>query len=147
MHFWQLKTFWYETKVRLCLTGFHSVRLTCRYVWTILTVTHIKKFQPYLLSNSMIQRTLLFALSRRRWCDLRKRCDVSLVVTFLCKLYRQFERVQSLPEDQHDVSTFWLRKTRKPVLGVLLVQKPGKPPKLYRGTNMEVRFVDRYVCV
>jgi hypothetical protein len=24
------------------------------------------------------------------------------------------------------------------VLAVLLVQKPGQPPKLYRGTNMEV---------
>jgi hypothetical protein len=37
-----------------------------------------------------------------------------------------------------DMQEFWLRKTKKPVLAVLLVQKPGQPPKLYRGTNMEV---------
>jgi hypothetical protein len=33
----------------------------------------------------------------------------------------------------NDLASFWLRKTKKPVLAVLLVQKPGKPFKLYRG--------------
>lgn len=33
----------------------------------------------------------------------------------------------------NDLGSFWLRKTKKPVLAVLLVQKPGKPFKLYRG--------------
>lgn len=38
-----------------------------------------------------------------------------------------------------DLASFWLRKTKKPVLSVLLVQKKGGEPQLYRGTNMEVR--------
>ena len=38
-----------------------------------------------------------------------------------------------------DLAAFWLRKTKKPVLAVLLVQKRGGKPQLYRGTNMEVR--------
>lgn len=37
-----------------------------------------------------------------------------------------------------DLASFWLRKTKRPVLAVLLVQKKGKEPQLYRGTNMEV---------
>lgn len=38
------------------------------------------------------------------------------------------------------MASFWLRKTKKPVLAVLLVQKFGTDlePRLYRGTNMEV---------
>lgn len=38
-----------------------------------------------------------------------------------------------------DLASFWLRKTKRPVLAVLLVQKAGGKPQLYRGTNMEVR--------
>lgn len=37
-----------------------------------------------------------------------------------------------------DLASFWLRKTKRPVLAVLLVQKKGEEPQLYRGTNMEV---------
>lgn len=37
-----------------------------------------------------------------------------------------------------DLASFWLRKTKRPVLAVLLVQKKGGEPQLYRGTNMEV---------
>lgn len=37
-----------------------------------------------------------------------------------------------------DLASFWLRKTKRPVLAVLLVQKKGGQPQLYRGTNMEV---------
>lgn len=37
-----------------------------------------------------------------------------------------------------DLASFWLRKTKRPVLAVLLVQKKGGKPQLYRGTNMEV---------
>lgn len=36
-----------------------------------------------------------------------------------------------------DLASFWLRKTKKPVLAVLLVQKKGGQPQLFRGTNME----------
>ena len=45
-----------------------------------------------------------------------------------------------------DLASFWLRKTKKPVLAVLLVQKKGCEPKLYRGTNMEVINVAILCC-
>jgi len=114
MHFWQLKTFWYETKV--CMDD-----IDCHTYQEISTIPAIK-------------------------LDDTTNPTVRLVAEEMVRFKKEFERVQSLPEDQHDVSTFWLRKTRKPVLGVLLVQKPGKPPKLYRGTNMEVSMPTGSLC-
>lgn len=49
-------------------------------------------------------------------------------------------------KDSSDIHSFWLRKTHKPVLAVLLVQSPGKPPVLYRGTNMEVSMPTGSLC-
>lgn len=46
----------------------------------------------------------------------------------------------------HDLSSFWLRKTRKPVLAVLLIQKPGCPPEIFSGTNMEVSMPTGSLC-
>ncbi len=46
-----------------------------------------------------------------------------------------------------DLASFWLRKTQKPVLAVLLVQKPGgAAPVLYRGCNMEVSMPTGSLC-
>lgn len=45
----------------------------------------------------------------------------------------EFTSVVNNSEVENDISSFWLRKTKKPVLAVLLVQKPGQPFKLYRG--------------
>lgn len=36
-------------------------------------------------------------------------------------------------EKEHDLTSFWLRKTGKAVLAVLLVQKEGAEPKIYKG--------------
>jgi hypothetical protein len=38
-----------------------------------------------------------------------------------------------------DLSNFWLRKSKKLVLAVLMVQRDDAEPSLYRGCNMEVR--------
>lgn len=47
-------------------------------------------------------------------------------------------------DPRDDLASFWLRKTRKPVLAVLLVEKEdGSGPQLYRGTNMEVSLCTR----
>ncbi len=59
----------------------------------------------------------------------------------MLKFKADFEKIRLGPEAEHDLSAFWLRKTKKPVLSVLLVQKPGNEPKLYRGSNMEVSHV------
>ena len=45
-----------------------------------------------------------------------------------------------------DLKSFWLRKTKKPVLAVLLVQKPGCKDVLYRGMNMEVSMPTGSLC-
>jgi cytidine deaminase len=49
-------------------------------------------------------------------------------------------------EQANDLGAFWLRKTKKPVLAVLLVQKEDQTPKLYRGTNMEVSMPTGSLC-
>lgn len=45
-----------------------------------------------------------------------------------------------------DLTGFWLRKTQKPVLAILLVQKPNGPPTIYRGCNMEVSMPTGSLC-
>ena len=51
-----------------------------------------------------------------------------------------------LHKDASDIHSFWLRKTHKAVLAVLLVQNEGGPPILYRGTNMEVSMPTGSLC-
>ena len=46
----------------------------------------------------------------------------------------------------NDLTSFWLRKTKKPVLAVLLVKKQNGIAKLYRGTNMEVSMPTGSLC-
>jgi len=45
-----------------------------------------------------------------------------------------------------DLRSFWLRKTKKPVLAVLLVKKTDGQYILYRGTNMEVSMPTGSLC-
>jgi cytidine deaminase len=62
------------------------------------------------------------------------------------KAFRE-EMIETLRRGQHDISKFWLRKTHKPVLAVLLVQSHGSTkPVLYRGTNMEVSMPTGSLC-
>ena len=70
------------------------------------------------------------------------------------------EKVQSIVEEikrfkheflmtmtqRNDLGRFWLRKTKKPVLAVLLVEKSNGFVKLYRGTNMEVSMPTGSLC-
>ena len=55
------------------------------------------------------------------------------VVTEMALFREEFTRVVSDQSRENDLSAFWLRKTKKPVLAVLLVQKPGEQFKLFRG--------------
>lgn len=58
---------------------------------------------------------------------------VRLVLDEMTQFRNHFSTVLSNGHQQNDLSSFWLRKTKKPVLAVLLVQKEDGPPKLYRG--------------
>ena len=64
----------------------------------------------------------------------------------IIRFKEEFELIRNDSSIKTDLSSFWLRKTKKPVLAVLLVQKPGGRPKLYRGTNMEVSMPTGSLC-
>jgi hypothetical protein len=51
-----------------------------------------------------------------------------------------------LKDGDNDIRKFWLRKSKKPVLAVLLVNKPGQGLVMYRGTNMEVSMPTGSLC-
>ena len=46
----------------------------------------------------------------------------------------------------NELATFWLRKTRQPVLAVLCVRKPGGRPLFYRSMNLEVSMPTGSLC-
>ncbi|XXQ34432.1 CMP/dCMP-type deaminase domain-containing protein [Plasmodiophora brassicae] len=48
--------------------------------------------------------------------------------------------------NDHELRAFWLRKTFKPVLSVLLVMKPGGEPQYFSGMNMEVSMPTGSLC-
>lgn len=59
--------------------------------------------------------------------------------------HREFEAVAA--RDDNDLRAFWLRKTMKAVLAVLIVQDPATGELLaYRGTNLEVSLPTGSLC-
>jgi len=117
MHFWQLKTFWHETK--LC-----SDDLEVHSYAEISTIPAI-----------VIERTSK---------------EVKLVVNEMLKFKAEFTELRkNLHKKNHqDLTSFWLRKTKKPVLAVLMVKKDDDDStiRLYRGTNMEVSMPTGSLC-
>lgn len=67
------------------------------------------------------------------------------VIEEMDKFRKDFYTILTDPKAEHDLANFWLRKTKKPVLSVLLVEKKGIV-KLYRGTNMEVSMPTGSLC-
>jgi cytidine deaminase len=112
-HFWQLKTFWHETKIVDDDLEVHSYE----------------------------------TMETRPAVDAERLRDESLqLVVNEMKAFRE-EIVEIIRHGKHEMSKFWLRKTHKPVLAVLLVQSPGmRRPVLYRGTNMEVSMPTGSLC-
>uniref|UniRef100_A0A7S3L099 Uncharacterized protein n=1 Tax=Amphora coffeiformis TaxID=265554 RepID=A0A7S3L099_9STRA len=112
-HFWQLKTFWHETKIVNDDIEIHSYE-------TMETTPAV---------------------------DVEKLRDehIQMLVDEM-KAFRG-EMIDTLRRGKNDISTFWLRKSRKPVLAVLLVQSHGMSrPVIYRGTNMEVSMPTGSLC-
>jgi hypothetical protein len=70
---------------------------------------------------------------------------IRLVVEEMEKFRFDVLSILSDPKREHDLDNFWLRKSKKPVLSVLLVEKNGKQ-KLYRGSNMEVSMPTGSLC-
>lgn len=109
-HFWQLKTFWHDTKI----------------------------VQDDLEVHSFEDMETVPAMDVNLAQD-----DVKLVVQEMNTFRSYFlDTMQS----ENDISQFWLRKTKKPVLAVLLVSGKDGKPILYRGTNMEVSMPTGSLC-
>lgn len=64
------------------------------------------------------------------------------------KFIEEFNQLRrNITSESQDLTSFWLRKSKKPVLSVLMVQKSvNDKPKLYRGTNMEVSMPTGSLC-
>ena len=110
-HFWQLKSFWHDTKIvddDLEVYSFEDMETV-----------------PAIDANNVADE------------------EANLVVDEMRNFRNEF---LTMLEGRNDLKQFWLRKTRKPVLAVLLVQPPGKKPVLYRGTNMEVSMPTGSLC-
>ena len=71
--------------------------------------------------------------------------EFQLVINEMKQFKMDFDKVIHQPDSTHDLFNFWIRKTRKPVLAVLLVRKEGDI-KMYRGTNMEVSMPTGSLC-
>mmetsp|Transcript_1117 Transcript_1117/g.2341 ORF Transcript_1117/g.2341 Transcript_1117/m.2341 type:complete len:1039 (-) Transcript_1117:331-3447(-) len=111
-HFWQLKTFWHESKITDEDIEVHSFE----------------------------EMETVPAMAIDQTSD-----DVMMVVNEMKAFRKSF--IETLKDGgRSDLKTFWLRKTKKPVLAVLLVRKPGGKHILYRGTNMEVSMPTGSLC-
>jgi cytidine deaminase len=116
-HFWQLKTFWHECKVVVDDIEVHSYAA-------------MELIPP-------VDTNLLPAAEEDS-------ADIARVVEEI-KIFR-LEVQDMFLHETHELSRFWLRKTRKPVLAVLLVRSQNSEPRIYRGTNMEVSMPTGSLC-
>jgi hypothetical protein len=113
-HFWQLKTFWHESKV----TEEDIEILTFEDMETVPAMEVSKTSEK-----------------------------VQVVVEEILKFKKDFLSSETSRDGRMtDLRTFWLRKTQKPVLAVLLVETPDGKTQLFRGTNMEVSMPTGSLC-
>jgi len=81
--------------------------------------------------------------------SMTRHLEAKQMVQEMINFRAEFHR---LKDAQNDLGTFWMRKTKKPVLSVLMVRKfsEGGPPegevRLIRGTNMEVSMPTGSLC-
>lgn len=111
LHFWQLQSFWHDTKIVDDDIEMHSFE-------DMETI-------PAMEASAVVDE------------------ETKSVITEMNAFRNEF---LELLDGRNDVRQFWLRKTKKPVLAVLLVRSPNKPAVLYRGTNMEVSMPTGSLC-
>ena len=114
-HCWQLKTFWHESKIVESDIEVH-------------TFAEMETLPP--LETSTL--------------DKQEHTQLAAKVVEEMKRFRN-DVLQILAANHNDIRKFWLRKTHKPVLAVLAVQKHNEV-KLYRGTNVEVSMPTGSLC-
>lgn len=109
-HFWQLKTFWHESKITDEDIEVHSFE-------------EMETVPPMAINQTS--------------------GEVEKTVTEMIQFRKDFLETVKV---RSDLKKFWLRKTKKPVLAVLLVRKPDGTDVLYRGCNMEVSMPTGSLC-
>ena len=117
LHMWQLKSFWCEYPA-----------VTGRGEEDVEEVTFDK------VEMTPPQRV-----------DEMREDDVKLLVARL-RAYKDEFMKQRDGNNSNEMSAFWMRKSKKPVLSILMVHKPGQPRKYYRGLNMEVSMPTGSLC-
>ena len=120
MHFWQLKSYWRELKVG----------------WVCLFYTSNDRIRPQICDEDIEFHTYEEictepALVIKEVTDE----DIKLVCDEMAAFRKYFESALLASKGNNDLENFWLRKSKKPVLAVLLVQK-GNEKKLYRGRDV-----------
>mmetsp|Transcript_25324 Transcript_25324/g.59275 ORF Transcript_25324/g.59275 Transcript_25324/m.59275 type:complete len:879 (-) Transcript_25324:2979-5615(-) len=115
-HFWQLKTFWHESKIVSSDIEVHSFE-----EMETLPPVETDQLQDRPLVKQVVDEMKRF------------RSDFTKILSNSSK-------------GSNDIQAFWLRKTLKPVIAVLAVQTPSGQVKLYRGTNMEVSMPTGSLC-
>ena len=117
LHMWQLKSFWCEYPA-----------VTGRGEEDVEEVTFDK------VEMTPPQRV-----------DEMREDDVPLLVGRM-KVYKDEFLKQRDGSSSNEMSAFWMRKSKKPVLSILMVHKPGQQRKYYRGLNMEVSMPTGSLC-
>lgn len=158
IHFWMLKSFWREKKVYiddLEVYNYNSIHGEISYTLESLEHAEEEKKREILSekNNESDSETSLTIEEEKEYEQSKK--DNALIKEVINEmiLFRN-EFIQMLSDNKkNDLNQFWLRKTKKPVLSVLLVQKSdenGVPipssRKIYRGTNMEVSMPTGSLC-
>mmetsp|Transcript_19651 Transcript_19651/g.27791 ORF Transcript_19651/g.27791 Transcript_19651/m.27791 type:complete len:730 (-) Transcript_19651:183-2372(-) len=110
-HFWQLKTFWHDTKI--CEDDIEAHSFEDMETVPAMEISQTNKREQMVVEE--------------------------------IKRFRE-EFLETVHSHQNDIRQFWLRKTKKPVLAVLLVEHPERGRILYRGTNMEVSMPTGSLC-
>ena len=125
LHVWRLKTFWDERVVAEEDVEFHNFK-------------ELEMRPP--VHRSQLQG------------------EMRALVEDMLRYRRQFEAVRDLTRqsdageisgvERHELDTFWLRKTRKVVMAVLLTKKSGVEdrPVFWRGMNVEVSMPTGTLC-
>ena len=120
-----------------------TYRPTYYHFWQLKTLWHDSK-----LSDEDIEVHPFEEMETVPAMDVAKISDqeVQLVVDEMRAFRNLF--LETIDENSNDIKSFWLRKTKKPVLAVLLVSdaRNGGKPKLYRGSNMEVSMPTGSLC-
>jgi cytidine deaminase len=115
-HFWQLKTFWHDSKIVDSDVEVHSFE-------------EMETLPPIETTQLAVDKP-----------------QVLKVVEEMKRFRDDMIQILKEDDKSNDIRRFWLRKTQKPVLAVLAVKELSGSIKLYRGTNMEVSMPTGSLC-